>query len=180
MKKVVVFLLGLVLLPTAQADALGLTPEATYELVQQQGEQVLFIDVRDPIEIMFVGSAGPVDANIPFMQANRSDWDAENNRFRMERNAQFAQQVEAALQAKGLDKNATVITLCRSGSERGAPSARFLQQQGFSNARYVINGFQGDVAREGPQAGMRVVNGWQNSGLPWSACMNPDTIYRAN
>ena len=29
-----------------------------------------------------------------------------------------------------------------------------------------------------PQAGLRVVNGWQNSGLPWSTKMNPAKMYR--
>ncbi len=31
---------------------------------------------------------------------------------------------------------------------------------------------------EGPQAGMRLQNGWQNSGLPWGRSLNPDKIYR--
>ena len=26
--------------------------------------------------------------------------------------------------------------------------------------------------------GLRVVNGWQNAGLPWSMDINPDKIYR--
>ena len=96
----------------------------------------------------------------------------------MQRNPQFVQQVAAALKAHGLDKNATIITMCRSGSERGEPSAQYLREQGFPNALYVIHGFQGSPAKEGPQAGMRVVNGWQNSGLPWSNKLNPEKIYR--
>jgi len=32
----------------------------------------------------------------------------------------------------------------------------------------VVDGFEGDVAKEGPNAGKRVVNGWKNAGLPWS------------
>lgn len=35
-------------------------------------------------------------------------------------------------------------------------------------------------ATEGPQAGFRLQNGWQNSGLPWSAKMNPEKIYRSD
>lgn len=158
--------------------AMGLTPEETYELKQTQGDQILFIDVRDPVEIMFIGSTDVVDANIPFMQVDRNDWDADNNRFRMSINPNFAAEVEALLEARGLDKNAQVITMCRSGSERGEPSAKYLQEQGFANAGYVVNGFQGGSAKEGPQSGMRVVNGWQNSGLPWGSRMNADKIYR--
>ena len=172
--------LALVLLPPAQAGPLGLTPEDTHALVQAQADAVLFIDVRDPVEIMFVGFTDVVDANIPFVQVNRRVWDQENNRFQLEPNPQFAQQVQQALEAKGLTREATVITLCRSGSERGEPSALFLQEQGFPNARFVLNGFQGDRLREGERAGMRLKNGWQNSGLPWSPRMNPDKIHRSD
>jgi rhodanese-related sulfurtransferase len=159
--------------------AMGLTPEETYALKQEQGDQMLFIDVRDPVEVMFIGSTDVVDANIPFMQVDRYDWDEENNRFRMSVNPNFAAEVEALLEARGLDKNAQVITMCRSGSERGEPSALYLQEQGFGNADFVINGFQGDSAKEGPQSGMRVVNGWQNSGLPWGGRMHAEKIYRS-
>lgn len=176
--------LGLALMqppvPAAQASPLGLTPRDTYALVQEQGDAVLFIDVRDPVEIMFVGSTDVVDANIPFQQVNRNSWDGENNRFRMEPNPRFARQVEQALKAKGLDRSAVVITMCRSGSERGEPSAVFLQERGFRNARYVVNGFQGDRLSEGDQAGMRLQNGWQNSGLPWSPRLNAEKIYRTD
>lgn len=159
--------------------AMGLTPEETYALKQEKGDEILFIDVRDPVEVMFIGSTDVVDANIPFMQVDRYDWDAENNRFRMSINPDFVAEVEALLVARGLDKTAQVITMCRSGSERGEPSARYLQQQGFTQAGFVINGFQGDSAKEGTQTGMRVVNGWQNAGLPWSSRMNAEKIYRS-
>ena len=158
---------------------MGVTPEETYAWIQDKGAQVLFIDVRDPIEIMFVGATDKVDINIPFLIANRYDWDAENNRFRMERNPHFVQEVQAALAAKGLDEDAIIITMCRSGSERGEPSALFLKEQGFANARFVMNGFQGDAKGEGEMAGRRVINGWQNVGLPWQPRLAAEKIYRA-
>jgi hypothetical protein len=70
--------------------------------------------------------------------------------------------------------------MCRSGSERGEPSARYLRENGFPNARFVINGFQGDTIKEGEHAGFRLKNGWQNSGLPWSMRMDADKIYRTD
>ena len=161
-------------------DSTGISAADTYQLEQKNGNKVLFIDVRDPVEIMFVGNTDVVDANIPFMLVDRTQWDAKNGRFRMYQNPDFSRQVEAALKARGLDKDATVITMCRSGSERGKPSADYLRKQGFSNAKYVIDGFQGTAAKEGDKAGMRVVNGWQNSGLPWNAKLNPDKIYRVD
>ena len=54
----------------------------------------------------------------------------------------------------------------------------FLRANGFPNARFVVNGFQGSAIKEGPQAGFRTQNGWQNSGLPWSPKMNPEKMYR--
>ena len=56
-------------------------------------------------------------------------------------------------------------------------------QQGFV-ARFQVSahdfklGFQGGALKDGPQAGFRLQNGWQNSGLPWSAKMNPEKIHR--
>jgi len=164
----------------SQADELGLTPQQAYALVHGQPADVLFVDVRDPVEIMFTGFTDAVHVNIPYLTVERDVWDAENNRFGLRLNPGFAAQVEAALQARGLDSSATVITLCRSGSERGLPSAAFLRDNGFPNARYVINGFQGDTVKDGENAGFRIKNGWQNSGLPWGTRMNPDKIYRTD
>ncbi|TVP89455.1 MAG: sulfurtransferase [Pseudomonadaceae bacterium] len=160
------------------AEELGLTPDQTANLLQEQGEQMLFIDVRDPVEIMFVGTPLGIDANIPFMLVDRYDFDADNNRFRLNQNPDFAAQVTAALEAKGLDSNALVVTMCRSGSERGEPSANYLVEQGFTNVRFVIHGFQGDAHKDGPQQGLRTLNGWQNMGLPWQPRIDPDSIYR--
>ena len=55
---------------------------------------------------------------------------------------------------------------------------RDLRENGFENARYVIHGFQGSATKDGKQKGLRIINGWQNSGLPWQAKPNPDKIYR--
>lgn len=164
----------------AFAEQIGITPEITYEMVQNNRENLLFIDVRDPVEIMFIGFTNSVDLNIPYLMVDRTQWDDEKNRFRLYRNPDFIAQVNQALKERGLDKDATIITMCRSGSERGLPSAQFLIDNGFKNARYVINGFQGGSLKEGEKAGFRIRNGWQNSGLPWSAKPNPDKIYRVD
>ena len=164
--------------PILANDLSGLSPQEVHGLLNQKPDEVLFIDVRDPVEIMFIGSTDLVDANIPFLLVDRATWDSKKNRFRLYRNPEFITEVKAALSAKGLDEDATVITMCRSGSERGLPSAQFLQEHGLTNATFVVNGFQGGSAKDGPYQGMRVLNGWQNSGLPWSAKPNANTIYR--
>ena len=68
--------------------------------------------------------------------------------------------------------------MCRSGSSRGKPSAEYLLERGFTNVKYIDHGFQGSGAKEGKKKGMRIVNGWQNDGLPWSMTLNADKIYR--
>ena len=165
---------------TAQAADMAISAADTYAKIQQGERNVLFIDVRDPVEIMFVGSTDAAHANVPFMLVDRTQWNAEKGVFRLYRNPDFIDQVKLQLARRGLSADAEIITMCRSGSERGKPSADFLRANGFPNARYVIDGFQGPALKEGPQAGFRLLGGWQNSGLPWSAKMNPLKMYRAN
>ncbi len=163
---------------SVQAVELAISAEDAYAKTQQTEQPVLLVDVRDPVEIMFVGFTDAVDVNIPFLLADRTQWNAERNIFPMARNPQFVEQVKAELAKRGWDENTEVITMCRSGSERGEPSAIVLREAGLTNARFVVNGFQGDALSEGPQAGMRLQNGWQNSGLPWGRSLNGDKIYR--
>lgn len=159
-------------------DAAPLTPEEAWQLVQNKGDDILFVDVRDPVEIMFIGFTDAVDINIPFKLVDRHDFVEEKKRFAMNTNPEFASGIESALREKGLNMQTLVITMCRSGSTRGKPSAEYLMKHGFTNVKYVVTGFQGDKAEAGDQKGMRVVNGWMNSGLPWSSSINPEKIYR--
>jgi len=163
----------------ANANEIGISPQETQTLIKQS-ENVLFIDVRDPVEIMLIGFTDEVDLNIPYLMVDRSQWDTKKKRFHLYKNPDFISQVKAALTAQGLDESATIITMCRSGSERGLPSAKFLKDNGFDNARYVINGFQGAKIKAGENAGLRIKNGWQNAGLPWNAKPNPSKIYRTD
>jgi len=160
------------------ADDSGLSVQQLSVLLQDQREQVLFLDVRDPVEIMFVGFTDEVDANIPYLMVDRTSWDKDKNRFQLYQNPKFTNDVEALLKKKQLEHDAIIVTMCRSGSERGKPSADFLRHNGFPNAKYLIHGFQGQALKAGPQKGLRIQNGWQNSTLPWQAKPNPEKIYR--
>ena len=173
----VLLVFGLVASAQAQ-EALSITPEEVYEMTQEQGEQMLSVDVRDPVEIMFIGFTDSVDTNIPFKLVDRTRWNEKKGVFAMDTNPDFVAQVDEALAAKGLDRDALIVTMCRSGSSRGKPSADYLLERGFNNVKYVENGFQGGSIKEGDQKGLRVKNGWQNSGLPWSPKANPEKIYR--
>lgn len=170
---------GLATLP-AHAVEIAVAPGEAYLRVTQGEKNILFVDVRDPVEIMFVGFADTVHVNVPFMLVDRSAWDDKRNVFRLYQNPNFIRQIQAELDRRGLGKDAEIITMCRSGSERGQPSAALLRASGFPNARFVIDGFQGPAVKDGPQAGLRILSGWQNSGLPWSSRMNPDKLHRTD
>ena len=161
----------------AEEDGFGLSAAETYAWVQSEGESILFIDVRDPVEIQFVGFTDVVDLNIPFRVVDRTQLNWERGVFAMPLNPHFADAVRTALRAKGLEDDAKIITMCRSGSDRGMPSAAYLRDHGFPHVFFVRHGFQGDPLAEGPQKGMRLKNGWQNEGLPWSPQMNLEKIY---
>ena len=163
---------------SVQAADIAISAEETYAKIRNAEPNVLFVDVRDPVEIMFVGFTDAIHVNVPFILVDRGQWNAERGVFRLYQNPDFAAQIKAELDKRGMSSDAEIITMCRSGSERGEPSASFLRANGFPNARYVVNGFQGAAIKDGPQAGFRLQNGWQNSGLPWSPKMNADKIYR--
>ena len=109
---------------------------------------------------------------------DRTKCNPERNFYLVSRNPKFVEQIKAELAKRGLDEKTEVITMCRSGSERGEPSAKVLREAGLVNARFVVHGFQGDPLKEGAQTGMRLKNGWQNSGLPWGRDLNSEKMYR--
>ena len=164
----------------AQAVEMGISAQEAYAQVQSADSKVLLVDVRDPVEVMFVGFTDAVHVNVPYLMVDRTSWDDKRGVYKLFQNPDFAAQIKTALEKRGLPMDAEVITMCRSGSERGEPSAAFLRANGFPNARFVINGFQGAALKDGPQAGFRIQNGWQNSGLPWSMKMNPAKMYRTD
>ena len=179
-KRFIALGMSALLAASAHAADLGITAQAVHEKRTQASTPLLFIDVRDPVEIMFVGFTDDVDVNIPFKTVDRSHWNSDKSVFRMTPNPGFVDAVKAELARRNLPLDTEVITMCRSGSDRGEPSATLLREHGLTNARYVIDGFQGSPAKDGPKAGMRVVSGWQNSGLPWQAKANGDKIYRTD
>jgi rhodanese-related sulfurtransferase len=164
--------------PTRQtAWNLYLDSREAHDMKVAQGDKVLLVDVRDPIEIMFTGFTDMVDINIPIQTADRSNWDAKKPVFNMVANPRFADDIATALEARGLGKDAPVIIMCRSGGERGAPSAKVLEGKGYKSVYVVVDGFEGDTVKSGERKNWRTVNGWKNSGLPWSYKLNKDKMY---
>lgn len=143
---------------------------------QSQGQSALLIDIRTQAEIAFVGEAEAVDANIPFLLANFSAWDEKNARFQLSPNANFVSKVGELVARTGLNKDSTIILMCRSG-DRSARASDALTKAGYTRVYSLVDGFEGDVAKEGPTAGKRTVNGWKNAGLPWSYKLDKNKMY---
>ena len=159
---------------------LYLDSREAYEMKMAQGDQVLFVDVREPIEIMFTGFTDVVDINIPFMTANRAKWHPSKPNFAMEKNPNFETGIAKTLADRGLTKETPVILMCRSGGTRGAPSALALEGKGYSRVYVVVDGFEGGSLKEGPKKNWRLKDGWKNAGLPWSYKLNKEKMYFAD
>lgn len=138
--------------------------------------RVLFLDIRTRAEAMFVGMATPVDALVPFVELQElmSDWDAQRGAYKLEPLQDFVPEVLRRLQAKQLNKNDTVLIICRSGDRSGRAATR-LTEEGYTRAYTVVDGFEGDMSAQG----RRDVNGWRQAGLPWSYKLDKAKMYFA-
>lgn len=189
MKYTAVLLMVLILCPVAFASdkpsdpkkqtSWGLYVDSTeaYKMKTEQGDNVLFVDVRDPIEIMFTGFTDTVDVNIPFKISNPNNWHKKKPVYEMVTNTNFESLISKALTERGLTKKSPIILMCRSGGTRGAPSAKMLEGKGYEKVYVVTDGFEGGTVKKGDKKNWRLKNGWKNSGLPWSYKLNKDKMY---
>ena len=144
--------------------------------IQDQGGagKVLFLDLRTRPEAMYVGMATGIDALVPFVEHRglMTDWDAQRGMYRQEPLQDFVPEVNRRLTQKGLSKTDTVVLICRSG-DRSSRGANRLADDGYTQVWSVVDGFAGDMGKEG----RRSVNGWKNAGLPWSYKLERDRMY---
>ena len=139
---------------------LYLSPEAAHRALQANPE-ILFVDVRDPIEITFVGHPGGLDKIIPIRTATH-EVITKSGQYKMVTNPRFFEDFAALFEAKGAEKDHPLFVTCRSGS-RSAAAVRRLMDAGYTNVWNLTEGFEGDMNADGTRA----VNGWRNAGLPW-------------
>lgn len=157
-----------------------LTAATAYPLLTAQPDRVLFIDVRTRGEVVFAGMSTLVDANVPFLfLPDNTAWDTEKNAFRTTPNPDFVAEVDRRLAAKGLSRDDPVVLMCQGGA-RSAPAASALTAAGYLLVFSIVDGFEGDIATEGPTKGQRTVNGWKNAGLPWSYTLAREKMYLPN
>lgn len=146
--------------------------------IQSRGgaHRVLFLDVRTRAEAMYTGMATGVDALVPFVEHQElmTDWDAQRSIYRLEPVQDFVPEANRRLQQKALVKTDAVVLMCRSG-DRSSRGANRLADDGFTQVWTVVDGFEGDMGKDG----RRSVNGWKNAGLPWSYKLERERMYFA-
>ncbi len=156
---------------------LYLTATEAHQFVNENNKDILFLDIRTRSEINFLGMPSNADANIPyFMPESWSEWNDKKKSFKLSPNSNFLTAVEERLQQKGLNKDSKIILICRSGS-RSAKAANLMHKAGYSNVYTVVDGYEGDKSKATESKGQRVVNGWKNSGLPWSYKLDKEKMY---
>lgn len=162
---------------TAQVQSgLYVTAKEAYDILQQD-PAALLIDIRDPIEIMFTGFTSETDIHVPFLLSDRRKKHPKKPVYAMEKNKNFVAQVTEKLEELKATKKTKLIFMCRSGSTRSAPAADLFYQAGWKNSYTVVDGFEGSKSKSGPSKGVRNVNGWKNSGLPWGYKLDFDKMY---
>lgn len=124
---------------------------------------IVLIDVRDPIEINFVGHSSGMDANVPLRTVSKK-FKNKKGSYGWKDNKNFVTEVGAMMKRQGHAKTDVVFVSCRSGV-RSAVAARLLHKAGYTNVWNLIEGFEGSKEKK---TGIRSKNGWRNAGLPWS------------
>jgi rhodanese-related sulfurtransferase len=149
---------------------LYVTAKEAHEKWMADPEKVKILDVRTPEEFLFVGH--PAMAwKIP-VASQVYEWDAEKGKFPMKLLTDFVSRVKEI--AKPED---TIMLMCRSGG-RSAIAVNLLAQAGFKHAYNITDGMEGDAVAEPDSVfqGQRLVNGWKNSGCPWTYNLTPDRM----
>ncbi len=121
------------------------TPQEAFEVLREP--TTVLVDVRSRAELELVG-------RIP--NAIAIEWAFYPG---MVPNADFSAQLLAQV-----DKNATVIFMCRTGG-RSHNAAVVAQQLGFAHAFNMSEGFEGAPNAQNQRT---LINGWKHADLPWT------------
>ena len=163
-------------LPESKQTKLGLyiTAREAYEQWKLDSDKIKVLDCRTPEEYAFVGHA-PMAHNIPRKFLTHK-FDAEKKHYAMPDNDNFLAEVK-----KRFGTEDKIFVMCRSGG-RSAMSVNILADAGYKNAYNIIDGFEGDkIKDEGSYFdGLRMRNGWKNSGAPWTYNLDPSLVYKAS
>jgi rhodanese-related sulfurtransferase len=149
---------------------LYITAKEAYEKWKAEPEKVKIIDVRTPEEYLFVGH--PTMAwKIP-LASQSYEWDEAKGKFPMNLHTDFVSRVKEVVKP-----GVTLMLMCRSGG-RSAIAVNLLAKAGFTNVYNIIDGMEGDIVEDPASVfkGQRMVNGWKNSGCPWTYKLTPERM----
>jgi len=159
-------------LPKSKQTTLGLcvTAREAYQRWKAAPQDVMVIDVRTLEEFIFVGHPDMAWL-IPFA-TQTYQWDDAKRMFAMRPLPDFLARVQ-----KVAKPSSTLLVTCRSGG-RGAMAVNALAKAGFTNVYNITDGVEGDEVKEPGSvfAGQRLVNGWKNSGAPWTYAIDPARV----
>ncbi|WP_167670983.1 rhodanese-like domain-containing protein [Allopusillimonas ginsengisoli] len=156
---------------------LYLSPQQAWDKIQENPSDTLFIDVRTRAEAVYVGMPEGVDGLVPYVEHDPFwSWDDKRNTYKVEPVQSFVPEVNRRLEDKKLSKNDTVIVMCRSGT-RSALAADRLAEDGYTKVYTIVEGFEGDKRKSGPDKGQRTMNGWKNAGLPWTYAVQKEKMF---
>jgi rhodanese-related sulfurtransferase len=128
----------------------AVSPEEAY-LLLQGNRQVVLVDVRTNAERDWVGRV-----NIQEEQHKAVQWSLYPGGTP---NPDFLTQLQSAV----IDKNTTILFLCRSGV-RSRHGAKLATENGYTACFDILQGFEGDKDAHGHR---KTVGGWCSADLPW-------------
>lgn len=137
-----------------------MTSHEAYELLLHKPD-IVFVDVRDPVEISLYGHPVFLDAIVP-VRAQSTEFDETIKQWRLKDNPDFIAEMDEVLSREGMSKEDMIILTCGSGM-RSALAAIKLYDAGFTNVWHIPDGYPGD-----DKPGFNVANAWKLAGLPWS------------
>lgn len=98
------------------------------------------------------------------------EWDNEKKQYPMKALTDFVSRVKEIAKP-----DETLMLMCRSGA-RSAIAVNMLAKSGFTKVYNIYDGMEGDTVSENESIfkGQRMVNGWKNSGCPWTYKLTPE------
>jgi len=140
-------------------------------------ETVVLLDIRSRAEVSFLGLPTRVNVHIPYkVLPGFPVFDENKGTYELQLNPDFLADFENYVKENNLSRDTRFILMCRSGS-RSARAASMLYKRGFPNVYSLLDGYEGDKAKNGPSKGKRTVNGWRNAGLDWSYKIQTSQVY---
>ena len=132
---------------------------------------VHILDVRTQAEYIFIGHP-PMAVNIPIRFLGNT-LNPITLHPSMPKNDHFIEAVKQRFK-----ENDTILVICRSGS-RSAVAVNSMAKAGYRNVYNIVDGFEGDKLKDPDsyQNGKRIINGWKNSGAPWTYQLERELVY---